>query len=451
MSILEHPTAQALLDEAVLTEEQVVELSQRIQPFLQRYLPRFQREEQRFNAELILKGKLSDLSRKTSEPIAHLFGVRREVLEDFIGASPWSDDSVLGELRCHVKEAWNDPEGVLSGDGSSFPKKGEHSCGVKRQWCGRLGKVENCQIGIFLGYACRHGQTLLAHRLFLPPEWADDKERREKAGVPDDVAYKEMWEILIDEIDLCKDVPHSWVTADSEFGRVNEFRAGLRDRNERYVVDVREDLRMRDLHAEPPPRNGTTGRIPSVPPETSAQAWTEAKPESAWNRFEIRGGEKGPLVVEAMQTWVETFEASRIGPKERFTVIRTVNAEEKKIWYTLSNADESVPLKRVVWAHAQRHWQEQNFKEGKSEIGLGQYETRTWRGWHHHMTMSLLALWFLGLERDRVKKNACDNGECVTGSVQPDHHVGAGDSGGHRSRIQCDAAPQGRDAHLLLV
>jgi SRSO17 transposase len=405
MSILEHPSAQALLDEAVLTEEQLLELSQRIQPFLERYLPRFQRAEQRQNAEWIFKGKLGALSRKTCEPIAHFFGVRREVLQDFIGASPWSDDDVLAELLRHVIQAWSDSEGVLVGDGSSFPKKGEHSCGVKRQYCGRLGKVENCQIGIFLGYACRHGQTLLTHRLFLPPEWADDAVRRAKAGVPEDVVYKEMWEILLDEIDQCKEVPHSWVTADSEFGRVNDFRAGLRERQERYVVDVREDLRMRDLRAKPPPRQGTTGRIPAVSAETSAKAWTEAQPESAWSQLEIRGGEKGPLRVEAVQTWVETYEGSRIGPEERFIAIRTVNADEKKIWYTLSGAtEESVPLRTVVWAHAQRHWQEANFQAGKSEVGLGHYETRSWRGWHHHMTMSLLALWFLGLERDRVIK-----------------------------------------------
>ncbi len=185
---------------------------------------------------------------------------------------------------------------------------------------------------------------------------------------------------------------------------MNEFRAGLRERNERYVVDVREDLRMRDLRAEPPRRKGDKGRIPTVPPVTSAKEWSETQPESAWNRFEIRGGEKGPLLVEAAQTWVETFEDTRVGPQERFTVIRTVNAAEKKIWYTLSNAAEEVPQKKVVWAHAQRYWEEANFKEGKSEIGLGHYETRSWRGWHHHMTMSLLALWFLGLERDRVKK-----------------------------------------------
>jgi SRSO17 transposase len=404
MTILEHPDAQALLDEAVLTEAQVLELGQHLQPFLQRYLPLFQRAEQRQHATRLLQGKLSALSRKTAEPIAHACGARRENLQDFLGASPWDDDGVLKALRTHVQEVWADPQGVLLGDGSGFPKKGEHSCGVQRQYCGRLGKVENCQIGLFLGYACRHGQVLLQHRLFLPPEWVNDPARRAEAGLPDSVVYQEMWEILLAEVDTCQDVPHAWFVADREFGRVNAFRAGLRDRAERYVVDVRADLRMRDLRARPPERRGTTGRVPTVPPETSAQEWAEAQPTFVWQQFEIRGGEKKPLRVEAAQTWVETFEDTRVGPQERLVVIRTVQAEEAQTWYTLSNAGAEVPLGQVVWAHAQRYWEEAAFKEGKSEVGLDEYEVRSWRGWHHHMTLSLLALWFLALERAEVKK-----------------------------------------------
>jgi SRSO17 transposase len=404
MTILEHPDAQAVLQEAVLTSEQVQELAERIEPFLERYFPLFQRREQRLNAQLILEGKLSNLSRKTSEPIAHFVDVRRENLQDFIGSAPWKDRAVLGGLRQHVIEVWGDPKGVLTADSSGFPKKGEHSCGVKRQWCGRLGKIDNCQIGVFLGYVCRHGHTLLDHRLFLPREWAEDSVRRAECHVPEAIAYKEIWEIQLDIIDANKDVPHAGVVCDSECGRVNEYRAGLRQRNECYVVDVREDLRLRDLRAAPPERQGPTGRRPSVPPQTHAAAWAVAQPASAWQRFKIRDGEKRPLVVEAAETWVETFEESRTGPVERFVTIRTVDNPDAKTWYSLSNAEEGVPLAEVVWAHAQRHWQEASLGEGKSEVGLDEYEVRSWVGWHHHMTMSLLALWFLALERGRVQK-----------------------------------------------
>jgi len=209
VTILEHPKAQALLEDAVLSTEQLEELSRRVQPFLQRYLPLFQRSEQRTNASFLFRGKLSSLSRKTAEPIAHLFGIRRESLQDFLGVSPWDDDAILDELRAHVIEEGGDPNGVLTGDGSAFPKKGNHSCGVKRQFCGHEGKVDNCQLGIFLGYACPKGHTLLRARLFLPPEWAQDQERREATGVPEEVLYQETWEILLDHIDHGKDVPHA--------------------------------------------------------------------------------------------------------------------------------------------------------------------------------------------------------------------------------------------------
>jgi SRSO17 transposase len=402
MTILEHPEAQALLNDAVLTVEQVVEISARIEPFLQRYLPHFQRSEQRDNARHILEGKLSSLSRKTAEPIAHHVGVRREVLQDFLSVSPWSDQLILQEIRAHVKESWDDPDGVLFGDGSGFPKKGDHSCGVKRQYCGRLGKVENCQIGIFLGYGCRHGHTLLAHRLFLPKEWADDPQRREKTGVPEEVVYKETWEIFLEQVDECKDIPHSWITADAEFGRVYQCRKGLRERGERYVVDVRNDMLIRDLRAPLPERKSPRGRQP-LQPWQSIEEWAQSQPASAWTQLEIRAGEKGPLLVEAVQTQVQTRDDKRVGGEERLVVIRTVNNPEAKTWYTLSNAKESVPLAEVVRAHAQRYWEEAGFKEGKSEVGLAHYEVRSWRGWHHHMTMSLLALWFLGLERFRAQ------------------------------------------------
>jgi SRSO17 transposase len=401
MTILEHPEAQALLNDAVLAAEQVDEIGKRIEPFLQRYLPHFKRSEQRSNAQHILEGKLSSLSRKTAEPIAHHLGVRREVLQDFLGVSPWNDQLILAELRKHVSEVWNDPNGVLFGDGSGFPKKGDHSCGVKRQYCGRLGKVENCQLGVFLGYGCRYGHTLLADRLFLPKEWDNDPQRREKTGVPPEVVYKETWEIFLDEVDECKAVPHCWVSADAEFGRVYQCRKGLRERRERYVVDVRNNMRIRDLRATPPERKSNRGPHPKQPWQ-SIKAWVESRPSTAWTLLEIRAGEKGPLLVEAAQTQVRTLDDNRrVGEEERLLAIRTVNNPEAKSWVALSNAEEKVPLADVVWAHAQRHWEEAGLKEAKSEVGMAHYEVRGWRGWHHHMTMSLLALWFLGLERFR--------------------------------------------------
>jgi SRSO17 transposase len=417
MKILEAAPAQEILADAVLSQEDVEELAGRLGPFLGRYLPLFKRSEQRVNARLILEGKLSSLSRKTPEPIAHHFGVRRENLQDFLGASPWEDDRLLAGLRQHITQEWGDPQGVLTGDTSGFPKKGAHSCGVKRQYCGRLGKVDNCQVGVFLGYACRRGHALLDHRLFLPKEWADDPARREETGVPRDVVFKETWEVLLDEVDRCKGVPHSWLAADSEFGKVYAFRQGLRQRGERYVVDVPSTWLVRDLRAEPPRRQHAKGPAPKAPFQ-NIEAWLTEQPAAAWQRFEVRAGEKGPLLVEAVETRAQTLEDGRLGDEERLVVIRTAGKQDPKTWCTFSNASDDVPLADVVWAHAQRHWEEAALKEGKSEVGMGEYEVRGWRGWHHHMTMSLLALWFLASERDRVKKNSGDNGECVEGDLQ---------------------------------
>jgi SRSO17 transposase len=405
MTILQHPEAQVLLEDATFAADQFEDHAQRLLPFLERYHPLFQRVEQWGHALRIVEGKLSSLSRKTCEPIAHSFAVPREGLQDFVGSSPWQDRPIRDALREHIAEAWADTNAVLTGDGCDFPKKGDHSCGVKRQYCGRSGKIDNCQAGVFLGYSSQHGHVLLDAGLFLPREWTNDKKRRDKARVPEEIVYKETWQILLDQIDVNKTIPHSWFTCDSEFGRVNRFREGLRTRKERYVVDVRADLRLRVLGTPPPQRQGKTGRIPSVPPPTSAQEWAQQQPASAWQRFTLRDGEKRPLIVEALDAWVETYEDhTRVGPRERLCVIRTVDNPEFKTWYTLSNADKKVSLEEVAKAHGQRHWQEASHKEGKSEIGLGHYEVRSWVGWHHHMTLSLLALWFLALERSVGQK-----------------------------------------------
>lgn len=403
MSALDTPEALALLDDARLSEQDVAAIMDRLDPFLQRYYPHFQRSEQRENARLIIRGKLSSLTRKTCEPIARAAGVKREKLQDFVGVSPWRDDPVLGELRQHVVELWPDPQSVLGGDGSGFPKKGEDSCGVKRQYCGHLGKVDNCQIGIYINYISKHGYTPIDARLFLPHEWADDDAKRELGKVPDDIVYQESWQILLGLLERCRDVPHAWFVCDSEFGKVYDFRAGLRERGERYAVDVPSNLLIRDLRAEPPERSSARGRPPQAP-FVSVSAWASEQPASAWQRFEIRGGEKGPLLVEAVETLAQTREENRIGAEERVVVIRTVGHQEPRTWYVFSNAAAEVALADVVWAHAQRYWIEANFQQAKSEVGMDHYEVRSWRGWHHHMTLTLLALWFVVLEKVHLKK-----------------------------------------------
>jgi SRSO17 transposase len=410
MSLLEQPEAQALLDDATVSADTVRGCTDRLTGFLQRYLPRFYRTEQRANATTVIRGLLSGLERKTNEPIAIAAGLARKPIQFFVGAGKWDDEDVMAELRAHVREELAEPEGVVVIDPSGFPKKGTESCGVARQWCGRLGKVDNCQIGVFLAYAGTDGYAPLDRQLYLPEDWAKDEARREKCHVPPEVEFQETWRISLDLLD--RSLPglrHGWIVGDDELGRAAEFRAALRRRSERYVLDVPCNTTVRDLERRRPPRKEAgVGRKREVP-FRRADVWAARQPESRWERIPVRDGEKGPLQVDAMIVSVRTKEEGRIGPRERLVVIRAVG--ESRIDYALTNAGPEVPLAEVVRAQRQRHRIEEVFGAGKGEVGLDHYEVRGWVGWHHHMTLCLVALWFLCLERRRVGgENPGDHG-----------------------------------------
>jgi SRSO17 transposase len=440
-SVLDHPDAVALLQQATLSPQQVADCATHLQTFLQRYGPCFQRAEQRHNAAVVLQGKLSSLQRKTSEPIARQAGLQRKPVQAFVGWAPWDDEAVMAQLRDDVREHWADANAAFVLDNSAFAKKGEASCGVARQWCGRLGKVENCQVGVFLAYSCRHGHVGIDRRLFLPRDWADDPGRRAACHVPPQVAYQEHWQIALDLIGRCRTLPHAWVTADSEFGRVVEFRDALHQQGERYVLDVRADTLVRDLGARRPRRRRRWGRKRAVPWQR-VDAWAAQQPASRWRRLHIRFGEQGPLQVDVVSAPVQAWADGRKGrPPERLAVIRTVEAVPRT-WYTLSNAGPEVPLTALTRAHGARHRGEEVFEEGKGEVGLGQYEVRGWVGWHHHMTLSLLALWFISRERQRVggEKSGAER-QPGAATVQPAAGAAGGQRGTDRAGDQrCAAA-----------
>jgi SRSO17 transposase len=401
MSLLETPEALALLDEAVVPLEAVQGGRRRLACFIERYLPWFYRKEQRELAVVVVQGRLSSLERKTNEPIARQAHRPRKPVQKFVGAGKWNDDAVLAELRRHVTEVWADDQAVLIVDGSAFAKKGDDSCGVGRQWCGRLGKIENCQVGVFTAYASTHGQTLVAADLYLPKDWAEDLQRRESCHVPDEVTFAEKWRLALAQWEQCRTLPHAWVTADDEFGRVTEFRQSLRRGGERYVLDVPCNTLMRDLEAPRPV--GPSGRQ-RLPPFEPVKVWAARQPASAWRKLTVRAGEKGLMVVRALTRLVQTKdEDGRVGRVERLLVVRPVN-QAGDVTYALSNALSGVSLSELVRVKGQRPRIEQAIQEGKGEVGLSQYEVRSWVGWHHHMTLSLLALWFLCLEKSVVEK-----------------------------------------------
>ena len=216
--------------------------------------------------------------------------------------------------------------------------------------------------------------------------------------MPEEVIFQERWRIALRLLDrVGQDLPCGWVAGDDELGRASAFRAQLRWRQRRYVLDVPCNTLIRDLSEAAAPGK-------RWPPWRRVDEWAKAQPSWRWRKFETGAGAKGPKVVRALQAWVQTKdEDSRPGPRERLVVKRTVD-REPQVWYCLTNAKLEVPLDDIVVAHGRRHGIEEMLQAGKGEVGLGHYEVRSWVGWHHHMTLSLLALWFLILERGRLEK-----------------------------------------------
>jgi SRSO17 transposase len=317
-----------------------------------------------------------------------------------------------------VGERLGEPDGILAFDPSSFPKRGTHSVGVKRQWCGHRGKVDTCQVGVFMGYVCGHEHALLDFRLSLPEEWARDEPRRQACHVPKEVRYHTRHAQCLEMLDAWGDqVPHGWVTGDDELGRHTRFRHDLRERGERYVLGVPCTTTMRDLEA-PLPEYAGRGRRPKAPWQ-SVTAWRQSLPGDVWTHLTVRDGEKGPGEIEMVRRRVQTrIERKRSGPEEWLVVTRRPLADDRTLepkaspdatdqdaryrhqYYLTPTCVSEVELKPPSLAELARVIKagaciEASFKRGKGEVGMDEYQVRTWEGWHHHMALSLMAVWFL--------------------------------------------------------
>lgn len=411
---------QELLAGAEIKTQVSAELLQRLPEFLAPYLVCMGRSEQKAHLQTYLQGLVSDLARKNVEAIAYLHDQERNELQHFIGGSRWEHAPLLAELTKQVGLELGEADGVIVFDPSGFEKDGKDSVGVQRQWLGRLGKVENGQVGVYLGYASRKGYALCDARLYLPKEWAADRGRRRKSGVPKGVRFQtrqELAKALL--LERGAFLPHQWVTGDDEMGRGASFRAWLRERGEQYLLAVPSNTSMRDLAAEAPAGQGP-GRKRKTP-FLAVSRWRTALPAAAWTRLEVRDGEKGPLVVEAAKGRVQArAEKQRVGPEELLVVLRVPEAGGWRTDYYLSNAPAETPLAELARVAKAEHNIEDCFKRAKSEAGLADYEVRTWRGWHHHQTLSLLATWFLTHEAQRGKKmDAGAYGAAVTDAHGP--------------------------------
>jgi SRSO17 transposase len=389
----------------------------------QRFAPLFGRCESREHSRIYIEGLLLGQGRKSVEPMALMFAPRTndracsqlEVLglQRFLTDSPWQTSDVQGEIQTVFGERlvpttaqWSlGTVGVI--DESSFVKRGSHSVGVARQHCGRLGKVENCQVGVFLVGVTPGGTALLDHQLYLPEEWTDDSERCRKARVPIGQAFATKVEIARTLLERCQ-VRFDWITADDLYGRNGEWLNALEARGQRYVVEVPSNTRV---WIDDPTRwlgNESAHRRPTKRIERAAvrnaRQIEQALPPEAWRAVKLREGAAGPLVFMMARVRCWATRHRKAGPPVWLVIQRSLEAEPQ-IRYWLSNADANTPLETLAGVMGCRWRVEEFFEDAKGSVGMADYEARAWTSWHHHMSLVALAHLYVILTRQQLQEH----------------------------------------------
>jgi len=392
-----------LMADAEVTPEALDGVLDRLEDFVRPFAASLEHAAQRSHLGEYVAGLVSNVKRKNIETIAYLHEHDRQPLQKFIGQKPWAWRPVIGELARQIGAALGEADGVLVFDPSGVLKQGKASVGVARQWCGRAGKVDNCQVGIYMGYVTRKEHALVDTRLYLPKEWTKDKKRRKLAGIPKEIRFRTRHELALEMLREHRvALSHGWVSGDDEMGRSSHFREELRRMNEQYLLAVPSNTVVRDLDAPAPPYGGS-GQPPKAPFQR-VDTWI--KTAKNWTRIETRPGEKGPLVVEAVKARVQTKLGRRNGPEETLVVFRERQSDRTfKHDYCLSNAPFDTPLREFARVLGAEHRIEECLRRAKGEAGLAHYQVRTWLGWHHHQTLTFLATWFLTQEKRRGEKS----------------------------------------------
>lgn len=391
-----------------------------LEVFLKRYLPLFGREDNHAHAVRFVHGLFDGSDRRNTENIAEAVadGVPR-TLQKFISQGVWDAGEVLGEVRAHVTEVLGDEKGTVNIDETGFPKKGKKSVGVKRQYSGTLGRVDNCQIGVFANYCCSNGHTFIDRRLFLPEEWAADRDRREEAGVPEGVVFRTKPELGLEMVETAvrDGVPFRWVGGDCVYGDSPKFVQGVRALGKWYVLDVSSEahvwLTQPELRNTGEPGSGRRRSAKAAKATTKPISVPEAVAQlssSAFRRVTVADGSQGPIVYEYAEMTVWFSEEGAPASQPERLLVRRSCTQEAEVKYHRSNAPSKVNLERIAEQRACRWTIEQDIQAGKGECGLDEYETRGWIGWHHHTGLAILALLFLVLQKVRLgKKRAADD------------------------------------------
>lgn len=340
------------------------------------------RKELRRSVSDFIDGLLSDAERKTGWLLSEHAGLARPYrMQSLLGRSRWDADAMLAEVRSYAIEALGHPDGVLVVDETGFVKKGVHSVGVGRQYSGTAGRIENCQVGVFLAYAGPHGQALIDRRLYLPKDWAEDMARRAGAGVPEDVTFAPKTQMARDLIARALDTGMgcAWVLADALYGSDSGLRRMLEARQQPYVLAVRSNLDLRLL---------TRDGLVQTDPATLA----ECLPADAWARLAAGEGAKGLRLYDWGRfrlpwTCEEGF--------ERWVLFRRSRRDPEKHAYYMVFAPVGTSLAELAGAAGLRWTIEECFQRAKDDLGLDHCEARSWNGWHRHMTLVMAAAAFL--------------------------------------------------------
>ena len=406
--------------EITLMPNDIEGLLERLDEYHGMYSPLFRRREQKGYASKYMEGLVSDIGNKAIEPMAlELFGADdNEVrgMQHFISEGAWDDDLILSQHQREVDKDLGDDDGVYIVDGCDFPKQGDESVGVKRQYCGELGKRANCQAGVFLGYASKHGYTILNRRLYLPKEWIKDEaygQQRKKCSIPKDIEFKTKPELALEMIEKAVregTLRGRWMAADEAFGCSEEFLDGVAEVGLWYFAEVPHSTMvwLKRPRTSIPEWSGY-GRKPIneklVPGEPEAETVVEiakSLSESLWSHHTIKEGAKGPIEADFAILQVVASRDGLPGP-DVFMIIRR---HDKELKIYLCNAPADTPHDNFIRMSGMRWPIEICFENGKQLLGMGDYQVRSWIGWHHHMTLCILSHFFLVRLRVQLKDKA---------------------------------------------
>ena len=325
-------------------------------------------------------------------------------MQHFISHSPWEHQPVINQVAKDCDRLFDDsPDTALIIDESSMPKKGKKSVGVARQWSGRLGKVDNCQVGVFAALAFGKYVSLIDERLYLPKEWIDDKKRCKAAGVPEKTEFKTKSELAFEMIlhQRASGIRFAWTGLDGGYGKEPQLLSDLDDAQEIFLADVHKDqlLYIEDPSPYVPKKTNLKGRTPTKLVATTeaiqVDKWVAQQPEEAWQRLAIRDTSKGKLLADILTRRVWIWNKNESIARLWHLIVRREIGSTETIKYSLSNAQHDTAAERLAYMQGQRFFIERSFQDAKSNAGMDHYQVRSWQSWHHHMSLVMMTMLYM--------------------------------------------------------